>query len=416
MNLMLSYIQESSQVRPSALYLLAPMYPFTNMVGLSTAHYYPDQPYASPDEAEWFDPWNNLPLPKHAPMPEGTAFSQAVYSGSDVAGYAEQRRPSSSYSYSTLSTPGLSWRDSSCSPLSACFDDPTLPSAPNADAISFSAVIDSTSQHLTSSPHSAYTSQPAAPYAFEGAQEEGCSTYMLEPNSSLTLPSVEEILACEAEWPSMFLDGERTAIPPSVAAEPSPPAPPHAYPLSSYPAAAPELPELQHPRPWRPYVPPWQTATDFDLEQFVAPQSALGSGHLQDASSCQAGPSWVGPSQTQSVEVEYGHKEDGEEEEEEEEGEDSYMSEEELEELMDFEWTGEDQGIFTQAQPQNLPPHGYVSGPTSYFSAAMLPPVTVYQNFAQILPPDSLLYQPLHSSVTSNVWTPTDPHLSACAH
>ncbi|EKM48600.1 uncharacterized protein PHACADRAFT_266270 [Phanerochaete carnosa HHB-10118-sp] len=377
------------------------------MLGPSTVHWFPEQLYASQDEAEWYDRWTNLPLPKHAPMLGGSTFPQLGYDAY-LPECAEQQRPQSSLSFSGLSTPGLSWRDSSCSPLSS-LEDPALTSVPNAADISFSTTIDPTSPHLTSSPHSAFTSQPSDTYTFDGSRGQGLPAYTLEPNLSLSLSSVDEILACEASWPSVLLGGLSAAGAPLSA--------PHMPPSPSDAAPAQELPELQHPKPLRLYVPPWQTATEFDLAEFIIPQRQESAFyHSENASSCQAGPPWVIASPAHHGQIEHAEEDEDEEDEEMKEvEEDGFTSEDEVEELMDLEWMPEDQSIFTHAQ-QDSPAHRCADGPTLCFGNAMLPSIVVHQHAPQILPPDALLYQPLLSSVASNVWATAESHLYAYAH
>ncbi|GJE86265.1 hypothetical protein PsYK624_023450 [Phanerochaete sordida] len=370
--------------------------------------------YASPSDVEWYDPWANVPLQKHAAVPESTAFASPQYNPYLATGYthSDRKRSSSCFSLSGQSTPGLSWRDSSCSPLSF-IDDPAFPPVPHAEPMCFSAAVGSTSQLLTSSPHLSPAGQPP-PFAFPGAQAYDCAAYTLAPQPAFEVPTVDEVLAHEEHWPELFLREPYAALPPLPAPAALPPAPPHT-PQSLQAAAPQELPELQHPKPWRPYVPSWQTATEFDLAQFVPPQPAPPAACTADVPPCQAGPSWVLPSLGETAAVHHadgrGHG-PGVAEDEEDEG--GCASEDEVEELMDLEWTPEDQGAFAYAQLESPAHHPYAGGPTATrFGAATLPPM--HRNVPQLLPPDSLLYQPIRFSVASN-WTSADPNPYAYTH
>lgn len=396
---------------PSTNFLLPR--PLTHMSGPLAARWSPSQLYTSPTEVEWYDPWANVPLQKHAAVPESTAFASPQYNPYLATGYThnDRKRSSSCFSLSGQSTPGLSWRDSSCSPLSS-IDDPAFPPVPHAEPMYFSAAVGSTSQLLTSSPHLSPAGLPP-PFAFPGAQAYGCASYTLPPQPAFDVPTVDEMLAHEQHWPELFLREPYAAFPPLPAPAALPPAPPHTS--QSLQAAAPQgLPELQHPKPWRPYVPSWQTATEFDLAQFVPPQPARSAARTADAPPCQAGPSWVLPSPDEHTPMHHvdgaGHGGAAEDEED----QDGCTSEDEVEELMDLEWTLEDQGAFAHAQQESPAHHPYAGGPTATrFGAATLPPM--HRNVPQVLPPDSLLYQPIRFSVASN-WTSADPNPYAYTH
>lgn len=368
--------------------------------------WYPEQLY---DDAKWYHPWDPA-LAKHAAMPEYDVFSPQEHD--PYTAEIGEQRPASCFS--GLSTPGLSYRDSSCSPLSS-IDDPGFPPVPNAEAACFSAAVASTSQLLASPPHFSPTSQHLA-YPFAGPQEQECSAYMLEPSHPFALPTVDEILACEASWPELL---QQESQPAALFSFPGAEAlPPHMPPSPSDAEEARQMPELQHPKPWRPFVPSWQTATEFDLAEYVPPQPpSQGSeaSHSGDAS-CQAGPSWVSPSHGQQERIVQVKEEE----------KDFYLEEEDIEDGcedefgMDLEWpSSEDQDVFAEALHALPAHHPYAGGPTATrFGPATLPPISVHRlgHVPQVLPADSLLYQPLHRSVASSEWTSAEPNTYAYAH
>lgn len=364
---------------------LALMYPHADAAGSFTGSFYPEQYYScSVGEQQWFDPWSSLSSQKHDRLPMSDEFAP-TYAASTTA---EQRRPSSCYS--GLSTPGLSWRDSSCSPLSAIEELPVAHAVP--EAISFSAA--SQSQKVTSSPVAAgFSCNPAALFASpDEAQARLCSTYHIAPGPAPALPAAHDPAAWSANMPSLSLStalrqlDEQQALPMQGPSSSHLPSSSSASPLASAPA---QMPELQHPKPFRPYVPPWQTATEFDVEEFVAAKDHASYQTVDDQAS-HAGPSAI-PSLGDGARLEQGESAGG------------YFCE--PEEEVDMDWDFEDQSTPPQeGYAWNYPPYASSSA-TAYAIASGTESWLGQQIVPQVLPPDALLYQPLSTATTSTFWT-----------
>lgn len=381
--------------------VLPPMYPYADSVTSYSGAYYPEQLYAwSSKEEGWYDPWQNLSLPKHNMTHEGDAFPLATF----TAGPSVQRRPSSTYS--GLSTPGLSWRDSSCSPLS-CVDEES--SVPTAELISFPAdLVASQTQSLTS-PKSAYPAVPedvAALYAAQDeAQTQQYTAYHFAPGPSTVLIAPHDLTAWRAGLPSLgaALHEGQDFYPIAPAAQATSSIHSLSPIASSYidaPTAPLPMPELQHPKPVRHYTPEWQYATNFDMDEFVKPVSHSNGQHPA-VESCQVAlseASSLGDANTYA-------------------GQDEVLDEQPPEEMEIIDdWGVGDQGSCAQSQ-LNPAPEGYAWS-HSFSSAATVeaPQWTTQQVLPQILPSDALLYQPVSSSVTSGLWTDADRRSYAYPH
>ena len=191
-----------------------------------------------------------------------------------------QRRASTSSGSSVLSPPRLSspsWRESSNSPSSMldceelqtpsieCFDGANIANRrdvyvfPNVGAgDAYTSVMSATTSHME--PQWEYAkSFPKPVYGADFA-----STSTLEPTPPLAA-WLEHCAAATADGYSLL---------PPVQAQPCVSAlPPSAF-VHTQPAVPAAMPVLQHPRPRHAYIPDWQTATEFDMKQFVKDASS----------------------------------------------------------------------------------------------------------------------------------------------
>lgn len=360
------------------------MYLFTDQARSYAGSYYPEQLFACSSREGWYNPWQSFPLPKHNMTHEGDAFPLNSF----AAGPSVQRRPSSSYS--GLSTPGLSWRDSSCSPV-----DEESPIS-TSEAISFAADVVSQTQNFTSSLKPAFPDHSAALYAAQNeAQTQPYTAYRWVPSSPTVPTAPHDLAAWQASLPSLGTALQEQALY-SVAPVVESMSSMHSsspVPSSSIdaPTTTPRIPELHHPKPVRAYVPDWQRGTEFKVEDFVIPSSHTNE-RRSPHESCNAASS-----RELSLEGVYV--------EQDERGDEYGIEETE----MSMDWGFEDQGSHAQSQ-QDPALEDYAWSHPLHSTATMVAPQWASQRaIPQILPSDALLYQPVPSSVTAGLWADADP-------
>ena len=355
------------------------MYPFADHAGASAGAFYPEQVYTcASTEANWFDSWQGLPTSKHDLTQGGNAYNLTSYATETSV----QRRPSSSYS--GLSTPGLSWRDS---PLS-CVDESPVSSA---EAINFLAASGSRTQSLTSSAKNAIPDDSTALYAVQDeAQARQHAAYELAPDSSMVVAAPHDFSAWQAGLPSLGTAPQEGQDFNSTA--------PAAQSMSSMHTSSPippSVPELQHPKPVRAWLPSWQTATEFNVNEFVASSSHINNPQPPAPEPCHAAPTAVS---SQTGPTGYAQRA-------------AAAVSEDIE--MAVGWEMEDQGSSAPSQ-QGRFPEGYSWShlPLPYAST-MAASQWAARPLPQILPPNALLYQPIPASVMSGLWTDADPRAYA---
>lgn len=320
--------------------------------------------YADPDFSEYLasSAWTRSKQPCEAPHPP-TFWPEYPSSGG---------RPSTSSSSSSISTPSLSH-----SPLSTI------------EEYSFDY------EHMTPSSTLSYPDISFLPTACLSSEANSCSHlyneadgYYLSPH-----PTSDIIPPNLADWQEKFYTPEvrREMLQPAVAPQPEP-----------SPNKTVELPELHHPRPFRPYVPPWQSATEFPMEEFVSPLKPTSPPQIvvSDGATSSHAPS----SSTRSY--------CGEQEMEAEEGlEDDEYSDDEMDidedwEFEDEDLSDDDQTISSTSQP------GFEWAPP--MCATGLGPHPEPSWTTRTLPPHSLLCQPLKNppcyanSLPLHIWDPSE--------
>lgn len=193
---------------------------------------------------------------------------------------------------SSMSTPQLtsSVRDASCSPLSAYDEVPS----PKAESISHPSIADSTGFYMAPAGDSRCIQNDSAAYAGFALN---CGVSQPWGYQGAVLSESFYGLDGTAPWPRY--EGHNQSCGQSLSYDPLPAnwvfASPtelslalgqatFASPTSSQPPApsvtAVAVPELKHPRPQRAFVPSWQTAPDFDAEQFLTGGRGSRSHHV----------------------------------------------------------------------------------------------------------------------------------------
>lgn len=358
------------------------MYPFADH---AAGAFYPEQVYTcSSSEANWFDSWQSLPTSKHDLIQGGNAYNLASY----AAESSVQRRPSSCYS--GLSTPGLSWRDS---PLS-CVDESPVSSA---EAINFLAASSSRPQSSTSSAKTAVPDDSTALYAAQDeVQARQHATYELAPDPSMA--ASHDFSAWQAGLPSLGTASQERQDFDSMASAAQSMTSMHTSssipPFIAAPIPPPPMPELQHPKPIRAWLPSWQTATEFNVNEFLASSSQI------KPQPPALGPCHAVPSSASSQNALTGYTQRA-----------GAVVSEDIE--MAVGWELEDQGSSAPSQQARLPESYSWSYLPPTYGSTMVAPQWAARPLPQILPPNALLYQPIPASVMSGLWTDADPRAYA---
>lgn len=338
----------------------SPMTFYTSPVPLDSSYAWA---YADPDFSDYLSSsaWTKSKQPCEAPHPP-TLWPEYTSSGG---------RPSTSSSSSSISTPSLSY-----SPLSTIEEHSSFDH-----------------EHMTPSATLSYPDISFLPTACLSSEANSCSHlynevdgYYLSPH-----PTSDIIPPNFASWHEKFYAPgvRRELLQPAVAPQPEP-----------SPNKTVELPELHHPRPFRPYVPPWQSATDFRMEEFVSPlkPTSLPQAAMLDGATSSYAPS----TSTRSY-----HDEQEMEAEEEDEYSDDEMDVDEDWEFEDEDLSDDDRTISSASQPgfewalpaactTGLGPHPEPSWTT------------------RTLPPHSLLCQPLKNPpcyanpLPLHIWDPSE--------
>lgn len=274
------------------------------------------------------------------------------------------RRASVASSSTVLSPPRLSspWRESSNSPSSMhdyeelqtpnieCFDGANIASTRDTFAFpSFDA------GHVYASVMSATARGAPPPWGF--AKSFPKPLYGAECTPTSALEPIQ--FAAWSERCAVAL-AEDYALLPSIEGPPQPSVsalPPSAF-VHTQPAVPAAMPDLQHPRPQRAFVPDWQGQTEFDLKQFVkeswsgatspTPQDAPQPRYSYDAAAAPA--SCSGSAETEGVEQGEMEEYDEDEEMEMDEG-----WEEDDDDANSDQGTGEDETELCQERPGDAP-------------------------------------------------------------